>query len=186
MVGVQEAAVRAAGLVHEGISTGEWAGLMAQFNAVGSGRDPVIGRAASLRNVFAIGSRRGSASFEVEGAGGELTPGEHRLVRLAAWQATRAATKGASDVARLLLSGVARELLEVSAQRGPVESALRGWGAAVTTAAGSMSPETALRVAWTQRTLLRLGVGHLDRHELVDGVGHERLRDAVAACSATW
>lgn len=188
MVGIQEAAVRAAGLVHDGILPGAWVELMAQFNDLLDGRDPAIRRAAALAPLFGDSSGEAESPFEVERAGArdEVTPGEYRLVRLATLQATRAATRSASPTERFLLSGVERELLEGHPRRGPVGSALRGWGLAVSAEAGHMSPETALTVAWTQRALLRQTVFLLERHELVDGVGQGRLMDAVEASSAGW
>lgn len=189
MVGIQEAAVRAAGLVHEGISTGAWAELMAQFDRALAGRDAVVRRAASLAPLLSFTNEEWQPPFNVTpptGGAERVSAGDHRLARLATLQATRAAKRSATESERLLLAGVERELLEPATQRGPVESALRGWGLAVSREAASMSPESASRVSRTQQALLRRGAALLRSHELVDGVGQERLVASVAASSAAW
>lgn len=145
MVSIHEAAIRSAGLMEKGLSVAGWATLMSDFNAILQGRDAAIRRAAALRPVLTDGERNPQAPFGIDGSSA-VGAGEHRLLRLAALQATRAATLTATETDRLVLSGVEQEIIEVSRHRGPLELALRGWGLAVSQESSGMSPVKPPRV----------------------------------------
>lgn len=91
MVGVQDAAIRSSALVDVGLTPSAWALMMVNFNEALGGRDPVIRRAAHLGPVL-TDSDDAQVPFSID-SNGELSAGEHRLVRLASIQATRASSR---------------------------------------------------------------------------------------------
>lgn len=188
MVGVQEAAVRAGHLAQEGMELSQWAGLMGQLDSVLASRDQAVGRAAALGR-FLMGEERVVAPFTVEldaERAGVPSSGDRRVARLAVLQATRAARRQADPVQQLLLAGVERELLEAAPGQDAVEQALRGWVRAVSHVAHAPTPEDALAISMMQLALTRRGTELLAAHEVIDGVGHGRLTDAVEASKVAW
>ncbi len=188
MAGFERALRRATDLDGELVTPGAWADVMARSNLALRGADPRIRHAAAIGTLVTpdpdagLVSRLGLNS-PTGGLVGAVEAGELRRVALLV---TRAAARGAEEGPdRLLLAGVERRFL-APASAGGVEAGLLEWSHAVASAAPGLSGASALLIARTQHSLLTMSSELMDRVEVLDGVGHARLLEAVDASREQW
>ena len=184
---VQEAAVHLAG---DPVSLATWAHTVRRCDQLLAGTDPAMRSAAALTPVLTTGDaglRRQGLILALDGDPGlPVSAGDRQELRVVALYVTRAASREADPSQRLLLAGIERRLLGGSPARGSFEASLRGWSHAVAEASEAMDPVAALAVSRIQRTLLDAGVEAMNRLEVADGVGHERLLAAVETSRDAW
>ncbi len=186
MAGFERALRRAADLDGELVTPGAWADVMARSNLILQGADPRIRYAAAVGNLVTPDPDSGLVSTlglnaHTGDAVGSVEAGELRRVALLV---TRAAARGVEEGAdRLLLAGVERRFLAPGPGMGGAEAGLLEWSHAV---AASVPAVSALLIARTQHSLLTMSAELMDRVEVLDGVGHSRLLEAVEASREQW
>ncbi|AQX16944.1 MULTISPECIES: coiled-coil domain-containing protein [Tessaracoccus] len=189
---VRAARLAAAGLGDDRVTLGEWAGTMVACDQAAGGADPGLREAVALvpllaRPVEASGSALVHAIEADATVPSRLADDEGRRLRMLGVQVSRAAAAGVDAAwVRRLLGQAERSLLEPATTRGHIDMALQRYVMAVGSAADALRPEDALAICSMQRSLLHRGRLLLDEFEVVDGVGHDRTRDAVLASQAAW
>lgn len=179
-------------LLNDGpLSRDVWASVVSRCDQIADGTDPALRAASALIPLIGATTRgEGARTVSAMGLQGEhpepLTRPERQQLRVIALYVTRAASREADPAAKLLLAGVERSLLTPRPDPGGFEEALRGWSHAVAASTGAMNPAGAVAVSVVHRSLLTTGLEELARHEVTDGVGHERLREAVEASLDEW
>lgn len=179
-------------LLNDGpLSRDVWASVVSRCDQIADGTDPALRAASALIPLIGATTRgEGARTVSAMGIQGEhpepLTRPERQQLRVIALYVTRAASREAEPAAKLLLAGVERSLLTPRPDPGGFEEALRGWSHAVAASTAAMNPAGAVAVSVVHRSLLTTGLEELARHEVADGVGHERLREAVEASLDDW
>lgn len=179
-------------LLNDGpLSRDVWASVVSRCDQIADGTDPALRAASALIPLIGATTRgEGARTVSAMGLQGEhpepLTRPERQQLRVIALYVTRAASREADPAAKLLLAGVERSLLTPRPDPGGFEEALRGWSHAVAASTAAMNPAGAVAVSVVHRSLLTTGLEELARHEVTDGVGHERLREAVEASLDEW
>lgn len=152
------------------------------------GTDPRVRRAAAVARLL-IGAPRTTDPTAVRSRGDGGTPGSAdvgRQLHLEVLHATRAAVRDTRGVDRRLLETVERDLLMPRPAVVSFRAALMEWEDCVAEASVQMDARSALTVARTQSALLSAGLSLMQRFEVTDGVGHERLQDAAQVASRSW
>lgn len=186
-------ALREAAAVLNGgsVSPSEWLHIVRQCDLLLAGTDQPIRTAVALGPLVVsrpVRNRRSTLARMGLQQDPRLavSPREGQELRTVSLHVTHAAAREAAGPGRLLLAGIERSMLEETPPVKSFESALRGWNHALAASAGILDPAAALVVSKTQHGLLAGGVSLLQRLEVTDGVGHERLVAAVDASRQEW
>lgn len=186
-------ALREAAAVLNGgtVSPSEWLHIVRQCDLLLAGTDQPIRTAVALGPLVVsrpVRNRRSTLARMGLQQDPRLavSPREGQELRTVALHVTHAAAREAAGPGRLLLAGIERSMLDETPPVKSFEAALRGWNTALAASAGVLDPAAALVVSWTQHGLLSGGVSLLQRLEVTDGVGHERLVAAVDASREEW
>lgn len=187
-----EALREAAAVLNGGtVSPSEWLHIVRQCDLLLAGTDQPIRTAVALGPLVVsrpVRNRRSTLARMGLDQDPRLavSPREGQELRTVALYVTHAAAREAAGPGKLLLAGIERSMLGETPPAKSFEAALRGWNHALAASAGVLDPAAALVVSKTQHGLLSGGVSLLQRLEVTDGVGHERLVAAVDANRQAW
>ncbi len=190
MAGFERVVRRAMDLDGEFVTPGAWAEVMARCDMVLQGADPRIRHAAAVGALVTPDPDPGSglvARLGLDKSDGRVGAVEVAELRRVSLVVTHAAARVAEDGPdRLLLAAVERSLLQRSSTAGGIEAGPLVWSRGVAAAAPGLTGASALVIARAQYSLLTLGAEALERVDVLDGVGHSRLLEAVDASREQW